>query len=90
MKNLPLVLVEWLDAWVRADVPVTLEDVGQSHKPEIIHTLGWILRDDEAGISLANEFYDDTYRGRTFIPRAMIKTVIPYNLSKKRVKKAVT
>jgi hypothetical protein len=86
--NLPLVIVEWNDAWVRADIPVTLDDVASSHKPEVIITLGWVLRDDDAGISLANEYYDSTYRGRTFIPRGMIKAVTPYKLSKPRKMKA--
>ena len=85
--NLPLVLVEWNDAVVFADSPVTLADVSTQHRPEVVHTLGWVLRDDETGISLANEFYDDTYRGRSFIPRVMIRAVTAYALSKPRTKK---
>lgn len=87
---LPLVLCSWADAWVRAEESVTLADVAATHKPAIIHTLGYLLRDDEVGISIANEFYDEdaTYRGRTFIPRAMIISVHPHSLTKKRTKKA--
>ena len=86
--NLPLVIVEWNDA-VNWDSPVSLQDVAGCHRPEIVHTLGWILKDDEVGISLATEYYDESYRGRSFIPRAMIKTVTPYALTKPRKKKPV-
>lgn len=86
MNSLPLVLVIWLDAWVRADEPVSLTDVALSHKPTKVHTLGWLLQDDAIGVSLANEEYDGTFRGRTFIPRAMIETVERHKLAKARVK----
>ena len=77
----------WNDAWIR-ESPVTLEDVGASHEPEVVTTIGWVLRDDEIGISLANEYYDNTYRGRTFIPRGMVKSVTPYKLTRPRTKRA--
>ena len=67
--KLPLVIVEWADAKVDGDLPISVETAWETHKPMIIHTIGWVLREDEAGVSVANEYYDDTYRGRTFIPR---------------------
>lgn len=85
--KLPLVVVEWNDAWIK-EAGVTLEDVGATHVPTVVTTIGWMMKDDEVGISLANEFYDDTYRGRTFIPRGMVKTVTPYRLTKPRKAKA--
>lgn len=85
--KLPLVLVEWDDAWVRADEPITMADVGSTHQPMVIHTLGWLLRDDDKGISLANEYYDETYRGRTFIPRAMVRKMTTFALTRPRAKR---
>jgi len=90
LLKLPLVLVSWNDAWIDGTDPVNPADVAASHKPKVIHTLGWLLRDDDVGVSLANENYDEdtTYRGRTFIPRAMIQSVSAFTLAKKRAKKA--
>lgn len=85
--ELPLVLVTWHDAWIN-ETPVTVEDVAASHKPEVIRTLGWLLRDDDTGVSLANEHYAGTYRGRTFIPRGMVVSVVRYTLTKPRTKRA--
>lgn len=81
--NLPLVVVEWLDAWVKEE-GVVLDDVRSSHTPTLVTTIGWCLLHDEVGISLANEYYDSTFRGRTFIPAAMIKSVRPFKLAKPR------
>ena len=86
MTKLPLVIVEWDDAWTDEQT-VTLEDVRASHKPMVVTTIGWLLLEDEVGVSLANEFYGGTYRGRTFILRSMVKSVTPYVLTKPRKKK---
>lgn len=86
--KLPLVEVVWKDAWVRAEESITLADVKASHKPAIVHTLGWLLLDDEEGVSLANEYFEDAYRGRTFIYRPMIISVTPFSLTKVRTKRA--
>lgn len=89
MSKLPLVVVEWNDAWIDGSDPVNLAEVGTSHKPKVIVTLGYVLKDDDVGLSLANEYYEDesVYRGRTFIPRQMVKTVTPYRLSRPRTKR---
>lgn len=81
MTDLPLVVVLWEDAWC-SETAVTPDHL--VHKPERITTIGWLLRDDEVGVQLANEHYDGTYRGRTFIPRAMVQKVQPYRLAKPR------
>lgn len=81
----PLVIVVWMDAWVSEEG--CSDDMAHSlHKPEEVTTIGWVLVDNEAGLQISNEFYGTTYRGRTFIPRAMIKTITPYKLSKPRKK----
>ena len=71
--------VTWDDAWVDGDSPVDPLEVRISHKPQVIKTIGYILLQDEVGISIANEHYDTEgvtfYRGRTFIPAGMVKKV---------------
>jgi hypothetical protein len=81
-----LVLVEWNDAWSDSE-PVTEDGIASSHKPMVVRTLGWVLQHDEVGISLANEFYEGHWRGRTFILGVMIKSVTPYKLTKQRAAK---
>ncbi len=89
MNKLPLVLVTWNDANTGNEDVVTPENVEAYHKPTIVYTLGWLLRDDAKGITLVNEYYDEFYRGRTFIYRPMIISVTQFNLSKPRAKKKV-
>lgn len=88
-----IVKVLWKDAWIGATEPINLEEVHLKHRPMLMTTLGWLLCDDEEGVSIANEqYYDeddmDTYRGRTFIPRGMVQEIIPFKppRSKKKVK----
>lgn len=81
-----LVVVEWFDAWTDGTEPVTLADARVEHEPKVITTIGWCLYQDSRGIKIANEHYndDELYRGQTFIPAGMIKSVTPYVLSKPR------
>lgn len=83
--DLPLVLIEWLDANT-GNEPVDADNVGSLHKPWVIHSLGWVLQDDEIGITIVTEYYDSTYRGRTFIPRGMVQSLTPFTLSRPRKK----
>lgn len=89
MIDLPLVIVEWDDAHTHAELPISVETVGDTHRPTVIHTIGWVLKEDEVGISLVNEFYDATYRGLTFVPAGMVRSVTRYTLTKPRKKKVV-
>jgi hypothetical protein len=84
-KQLPFVAVEWEDAWGDSHSEVTIEQVAELHKPKLMITEGRLLASDETGVSLFNERSpeDGTYRGRTFIPRGMIVSVIHYRLTKK-------
>jgi len=84
--NLPLVLVEWDDA-CHFDSGATMRDVLSSHKPERVTSLGWVMVDDSVGIMLATEFYDDMYRGRTLIPREMVRKVTPVKLARPGVRR---
>lgn len=88
------VIVLWNDAWMDATEPVTLVDVESKHRPLLVKTFGWLLKDDEVGVTLASERYldnseHDVFRAATFIPRAMIQSVTVVNLSKKRKPKVI-
>lgn len=78
--------VVWLDAWVDDDNFATAHGLALTHKPMVVKTRGWLILDDSIGVSVANEestTEDDgkVFRGRTFIPRAMIQSVTPYRLA---------
>lgn len=84
--TLPFVLVRWDDANASSTEMVTLPNLTKVHKPVTIMTAGWVLRDDEAGITIAYEYCgDDEYRGLTFVPRSLVKDVSP--LVKPRAKR---
>lgn len=89
-QNSKLAFVEilWDDAWMDNDNFATVHGIELTHKPMVVKTRGWLLVDDAAGVSVANEeskTEDGTvFRGRTFIPRQMIKSVTPYKLVKPR------
>lgn len=87
-----LVVVAWADAWQDQENFVTLHGIQSTHKPMPVQTIGWLLLDDEVGVSVANERSTDgdaeTYRGRTFIPRAMVQTVTPFKMTKPRKPKS--
>ena len=83
--KLPFVEIEWLDAWADSVTAVTVQDIQDSHKPERIVTRGWLLRQDEIGVSIANEICGDgSFRGRTFVPASMHPIVTELNCARKR------
>lgn len=85
--TLPLVIVEWLDAWGDATSAITPQDAHLTHHPEIISTLGWVLLETPTGIRVASEFCaDGSYRATSFIPSGMIKSVTPFTLRKRHAK----
>lgn len=83
-----LVIVSWLDAWQDQENFATAHGITATHGPMPVETMGWLIQDDELGVSVVNEqSVDDgtpVFRGRTFIPRAMVKSVTPYKLTKPR------
>lgn len=86
VPKLPLVLAIWKDANTGNDDVVTLENVTTYHKPTLVNTLGWLVHEDEEGLTIVNEFYDDAFRGRTFIYRPMLVKLIQFKLVKSRHK----
>ena len=71
------VICRWLDAWCDGVDDVTIEKVAEKHKPLEMETRGWLLLEDEVGVSLFYERTGDqsSYRGRTFIPKGMVKSI---------------
>lgn len=77
MKSLPLVAVYWDDA--HGNGPEWSDDISPQdldHKPTPMVSVGWLLRDDDWGVSLACEQSgEDSYRGHTFVIRANVVAV---------------
>jgi hypothetical protein len=86
-----LVIVSWDDAWQDQENFATAHGIAATHEPMPVETIGWLIQDDHVGVSVANEQSTqdghDVFRGRTFVPRAMIKSVSPFNLTKPRTRK---
>jgi hypothetical protein len=87
-KSMRLVLVEWDDAWQDTDNFASAHGIEQTHKPLQVETLGWVILDDETGVSVVNEQNAEgsEFRGRTFIPRQMVRKVTDFTLARRRVK----
>ena len=70
----PFAILVWDDAFV-ANGEVTAEEI--SHHPVRFYSAGWVLREDEHGVSIAAEWSPDqsNFRGVTFVPRGMIREV---------------
>lgn len=80
----------WIDAWADPVDDVSLEKAHEKHRPLEMETRGWLLVDNDVGVSLFVERTADreSYRGRTFIPRGMIKSITDFPLKRKpRAKK---
>jgi hypothetical protein len=91
-----LVLVVWNDAWQDQDNFTSSHGIAMSHKPMAVQTLGWLIHEDHTGLSIVNEQSLDesgaeVFRGRTFVPRAMVSSVTDFKLAlprRARVRKA--
>lgn len=71
--------VWWDDPQGSATTVINSANIASKHKPVLMETTGWIVRDDADGISICNERYLEEgewqYRGHTFIVRSLIKRV---------------
>ena len=76
LGELPLVSVSWDDRGASRGDFIDAASLIQAHRPTRVNTIGWLLCDDPVGVSVCNEFVEGIgYRGHTFIPRPLIKTV---------------
>lgn len=73
----PLVVLTWNDACGSA---TSIFDEARDHQPTVMTTVGWLLKADSVGVSLACERYTEgegkeAFRGCTFIPKGMVVKV---------------
>ena len=75
MASFPLVSVEWSDAHsVSGTTAMSLHEI--PHAAIAVTTYGLLLRQDEIGVTVANEVCaDGTYRGITFVPASLLLRV---------------
>ena len=87
----PLVCVYWDDADASSPTDAFYEEE-IVHTPQPMETYGLLIKDDQDGVTIMNEFYlnengKKTYRGRTTIPRSLVRDVVimaePYTPRKK-------
>jgi hypothetical protein len=71
-----LVMVTWHDAHSTAADDY---DEAKHHQPCVMYTVGWLMKKDEAGVTVACERYMENeewrYRAPTFIPSGMVVKV---------------
>lgn len=79
----PYVMVTWNDAHGSGD---DVTEATLKHRPMVYHSPGWLIRSDADGVSIAVEWCisDDTYRGHTFVPRAMVVSESAITFSRTR------
>jgi hypothetical protein len=91
--ELQFVQMVWNDAWQDQENFSSAHGIKSTHEPMKVETIGWLIQDDEVGVSLANERSTqdgiDVFRGRTFVPRAMVQSVTPFKLTKPRKPKPI-
>lgn len=86
----PLVCVTWIDAHKDQDEHAA-RDI--PHEPAVCRVYGLLLRQDDAGVTLADEetwLRDNevTYRGRTFIPAPFVVEVVQLAVPQRRRRRA--
>lgn len=73
-----LTVVVWNDAHATLD-ELNEQEIRKNHRPNVIHTSGYVVLSDAEGVSIAGEWLPanageeyETFRSITFIPRAMV------------------
>lgn len=85
----PFVVVAWRDAHANAISWFSEHEI--PHAALEVQSVGWLLREDEAGITVAAEYCGDaTWRGVSFVPRGMVVSVSPVVKPRKAHKVAET
>ncbi len=86
MKEPRFVTVKWEDAWADGVDDTSIEKAAEKHRPIVMETRGWLIVDNETGVSVFYERTHDqiSYRGRTFIPRGMIVSVTDFPAKRAR------
>ncbi len=85
MEKTPIIGVTWNDAH-GSDGTISAHEV--DHKPYVYTTVGYLVKSDDAGVSLAHEKSEDgKFRQVTFVPRVMVVKEFPISPAKQRRKK---
>jgi hypothetical protein len=75
MKLPRAVMVAWRDAHGISDGWGKFE-AKKDHKPKLVVSIGWVLKDNKVGVSLAQSLDSDKHDDNTiFIPRCNIESV---------------
>lgn len=87
--TLPMISLRWHDAHSPAATEiVNVANLADMHGTLLITTIGWELRNDDTGVTLASEFCGDgDFRGVTFVPKALVAERTELAVKKARVKK---
>lgn len=82
----PIVLLTWADAHSPGSTDVfNASNVHTIHGTLTITTVGWVLRDDHDGVTIAGEHCGDgDYRNVTYIPRSLIVGMTPIRVPRAR------
>lgn len=85
--NKPYVVVVWDDAHGDGS-EVTVETL--KHEPAVYHSYGWLLKSDDVGVSIVQEWCesDGSFRGPTFIPRKMVRSETHLELRRAATRKS--
>lgn len=86
VSKVPIIGARWEDAH-GSDGTISAHEV--DHKPYVYTTVGFLVRSDEIGVSIASEQGEDgKFRDITFIPRKMILKEFPIDPKRKAKKHA--
>lgn len=95
LSKLPLVCVVWNDAHGSAIGEYTVAEAKRDfHKPAPVHSFGLLVSDDAEGVTICMDDTSqpsepaETYRGLSFIPRAMVVDVIPQPMPRRRASRS--
>lgn len=87
----PFAICRWMDAWGDETGEATVANAHETHKATPMETAGWVLKDDQDGVSIfcerCTEKSEYVYRGRTFVPRGMVVELVKYKLTRPRLPK---
>jgi hypothetical protein len=79
-----LVAVIWDDAHVAQAASMDDEEI-RSMRPVTMTTYGLLVRDDDEMAGVAAELQDDgSFRGVTFVPRSLVREIVPLGRWPKR------
>lgn len=75
MTELPIALVEWIDAWA-SQAGHTAEELDDEHRGKPTNSVGFLVLQDKHGIMLAGCADDDGFDRVLFIPAGIVKSVL--------------